>query len=99
MPEHATSREAFNLLLIAFITALVRSRAKSALRMPQIKVDESTPLFETGLIDSLGILELMAYVEEATGRPIPIQKVDMKYFGTVDCISRSFWHGTEGGHV
>ncbi|MGH9145148.1 MAG: acyl carrier protein [Vicinamibacterales bacterium] len=99
MPEHATSREAFNVLLIAFITALVRSRAKSALRMPQIKVDASTPLFETGLIDSLGILELMAYVEEATGRPIPIQKVDMKYFGTVDRISRSFWHGTEGGHV
>jgi acyl carrier protein len=91
VPERDAGREAFSHALVEFITALVRERRRAATR-PSIEIDESTPLFETGLIDSLGILELLAFVEETTGRSIPIQMVDMKHFRTVDHISRSFWH-------
>jgi acyl carrier protein len=58
-------------------------------------VDVSTPLFETGIIDSLGIIDLLAFVETATGRPVPIRKVDMRFFGTVDRICKAFWTETE----
>jgi acyl carrier protein len=54
-------------------------------------VDGSTLLFESGLIDSLGILHLIAFVERATGRTIPTRMVVMKHFQTVDAIAETFW--------
>jgi acyl carrier protein len=60
-------------------------------------IDGATPLFEAGIIDSLGIVDLLAFVEIATGAPVPMRKVDMRYFGTVDRICHSFWADTEGG--
>ena len=36
-------------------------------------------------------------MEETIGSPIPILKVDMKFFATVDCISRSFWRDAKEG--
>ena len=59
-------------------------------------VDATTPLFETGAIDSLGIIDLLAFVEEAIGEPIPMRKVDMRFFGTVDRITRAFWNEMNG---
>jgi acyl carrier protein len=87
--EHAATREAFNRALIEFITRLVRTRTNATDGV--FEIDESTPLFETGLIDSLGVLELIAFVEERTRRAIPIHKVDLRFFRTVECISRNFW--------
>jgi acyl carrier protein len=52
--------------------------------------DSSTLLFETGLIDSLAIVQLIAFVERATGRRIPSRMVVMKYFRTVDAICETF---------
>lgn len=53
-------------------------------------VDANTPLFETGLIDSLAILHLMAFVEHFTGRPVPPRMVVMKHFRTVNAIVETF---------
>lgn len=58
-------------------------------------VDVSTPLFESGLIDSLGILHLIAFVERTTGRVIPTRMVVMKHFRTVDAIAETFWTATK----
>ena len=88
------SREAFAAALIAFIEGPLFTRHGGA--RPSSTVDVSTPLFETGVIDSLGIIDLLAFVETATGRPIPMRKVDMRYFGTVDRITRAFWNDKEG---
>jgi acyl carrier protein len=55
-------------------------------------VDRHTCLFESGLIDSLGILHLMAFVEQATGRKIPPRMVVMKHFRTVEAICQAFGH-------
>jgi hypothetical protein len=87
--DRAATREAFNRALVEFVTTLVRTRSRAPRTLASI--DESTLLFESGLIDSLGILELLAFVEKSTGQPIPIHKVDVQCFGTVDRISRSFW--------
>jgi acyl carrier protein len=86
---HVESREAFAAALIAFIEGPLFARHGAA-RTPTT-IDASTPLFETGVIDSLGIIDLLAFVETATGRPIPMRKVDMRFFGTVDRITRAFW--------
>ena len=58
-------------------------------------IDAFTPLFETGIVDSLGIIDLLAFVEDRTGAPVPMRKIDMQYFGTVDRIARTFWKTTE----
>ena len=84
-----SSREDFKNALIAFISGPLFARHAKIAR-PTV-IDETTRLFETGIIDSLGIIDLLAFVEAQTGRAIPMRKVDMKYFGTVDCICRSFW--------
>ena len=98
MRDPAATREAFNVALIEFVTTLVRSRTRAA-GQALVDIDESTPLFETGLIDSLGILELLAFVEKTLGTAVPLQKVDLEFFRTVDCISRSFWRDRrEGAH-
>jgi acyl carrier protein len=92
MRDDAATRDAFNRALIDFVTRLVRARSNAA-DAAAIEIDASTPLFETGLIDSLGVLELLAFLEERTGRPIPIHQIDVAFLQTVQCMSRSFWHG------
>jgi acyl carrier protein len=93
LAQHANSREAFAAALIAFIEGPLLARHGAA--RSAATIDASTPLFETGVIDSLGIIDLLAFVESATGRPIPMRKVDMRYFGTVDRIARTFWDERE----
>ena len=67
-------------------------------RLPELRelkfqpdVHRSTLLFESGPIDSLGILHLIAFVENATGRKIPTKMVTMQHFRTVDTICETFW--------
>lgn len=49
-----------------------------------------TPLFESGLLDSLSILHLIAEVERLTGCPVPDHLVLMKHFRTVQAITATF---------
>ena len=86
IPTHGT-REDFVRALIGFIQGPLFSRHG----VGAAHIDASTPLFETGVIDSLGIIDLLAFVEQATGRPVPTRKVDMRFFGTVDRIVHAFW--------
>jgi acyl carrier protein len=96
LAPHVQSREAFAAALIAFIEGPLFTRhGRGQGARPSATIDASTPLFETGVIDSLGIIDLLAFVENATGRPIPMRKVDMRFFGTVDRITRAFWNGGE----
>jgi len=85
------TREQFKSALLEFINV----------RLPELRelknrpdVDGATPLFE-GVIDSLGILHLIAFVEKGTGRKIPTKMVTMDRFRTVDAICESFWSDSE----
>jgi acyl carrier protein len=53
-------------------------------------VDEETYLFDDGLVDSLKILQLIAFVEIETGQTIPDRDVVMANFRTVRAIARRF---------
>src|SRR5438105_2763739 len=56
------------------------------------RVCAETPLFESGLLDSLSILHLIARVEELTGRAVPDRLVVMKNFRSVEAIAAAFWN-------
>ena len=49
-----------------------------------------TYLFQTNLIDSLAIIQLVAFIEETTGHDIPMRMVVMKNFQTVNAIVEAF---------
>ena len=84
-----SSRAEFRLALIDLIACGLSSRRR---RQPEtVRVQGDTPLFETGLVDSMAILELIAFVEEATGRTIHARQVHLKHFGTIDRICDAFW--------
>ncbi|MFC1514902.1 acyl carrier protein [Candidatus Omnitrophota bacterium] len=43
-------------------------------------------LFETGLIDSLGFLKLLAFIGESFGVSIAMSEVEVERFGTINKI-------------
>ena len=53
-------------------------------------ITADTPLFARGVIDSLGILELIAWTEVNTGRIVPDESIRMDNFGTVARIAQMF---------
>jgi acyl carrier protein len=85
--EQASRRQAFRQGLIDFINDTL-PQLHELKRTPN--VDGQTPLFESGLIDSLGVLHLIAFVEKSIGRRLPTRLVTMKHFRTVDAICEAF---------
>ena len=57
---------------------------------PGVTVDGDTPLFESGLIDSIQVLELIAWTEDAIGSEIPDARIRMDNFRTVRRIAEVF---------
>ncbi len=55
-----------------------------------VTVDADTQLFASGLINSLRILRLIAWTEQATGRRIPDTSIRMDNFRTVRRIAEVF---------
>jgi len=55
-----------------------------------VRVDADTPLFATRLLDSLRVLELIAFTEQAIGRAIPDSHIEMDNFQTVARIAVVF---------
>ena len=55
-----------------------------------VRVDAYTPLFATRLLDSLRVLELIAFTEQAIGRAIPDSHIRMDNFQTVARIAAVF---------
>ena len=54
------------------------------------RVDADTPLFATKLLDSLKVLELIAFTEQAIGLAIPDSHIRMDNFQTVARIAAVF---------
>ena len=63
-----------------------------------VTVDADTPLFASGLINSIRILKLIAWTEHTTGRRIPDAAIRMDNFRTVRRIADVFCASeSEGG--
>lgn len=63
---------------------------RDLLRESSCKVDLGTPLFDDGRIDSLKILQLIAFVEGRTGGAIPERDIVMENFRSVRVIADKF---------
>ena len=77
-----SARSRFEAAMVAWLNARFASKG--------IVITAHTPLFTKGLIDSLGILELIAWTEVNTGRIVPDESIRMDNFGTVARIARTF---------
>jgi acyl carrier protein len=76
----------------ALESRLLRFVREDLLAGRPVRVHENTYLFDDGLIDSLRILRLIAFVEVQTGRAIPDSEVVMEHFRTVRAIADRFGH-------
>ena len=74
--------------LLRYVGELCRSDGET----PTIGLD--TPLFESGLIDSLRVVELMAFVEHELGIRIPDDKLSMEFFRSAATIAGAFAGGS-----
>jgi acyl carrier protein len=63
------------------------------LARPGTAVGPDTPLFADRLIDSIRILDIIAWVERAIGRPVDDLEVRMDNFRTVRRIAERFVPG------
>ena len=88
-PGPPATAEKFETGLLHFINEVLPNLDRRGRHWPPVSVN--TPLFETGLLDSLSILHLIARVEELTGNRVPDELVVMKHFRTVQSMSAAFW--------
>ncbi len=84
----AVSQAEFAARLLHFINHVLPRYDRRGKEWPQVFAD--TPLFASGLLDSLSILHLIAAIEALTGGPVPDDQVLMKHFQTVDTIVATF---------
>jgi acyl carrier protein len=66
------------------VADFIRSRFRSSLRGGQL--GHSDALFSTGVIDSFGVLELIAFLEDRFGVVIDTGQHDLSEFDSVDKI-------------
>jgi acyl carrier protein len=63
---------------------------ETRLAPPGVRVDGDTALFASGIVNSIRILELIAYTERAIGRPIPDVQIRLDNFRSVERIASVF---------
>jgi len=52
------------------------------------EVDENEPLIDHGVIDSMGLLQIMTFIEERTGVRVPDDEVTPENFQSVSAIDQ-----------
>ena len=57
---------------------------------PGVVVDAHTPLFASGLVSSIKVLDLIAWTERAIGREIPDTQIRLDNFHSVQRIADVF---------
>ena len=83
--------------MTTFQSRLLEYVRSDLLRRSDVIIDENTYLFDDGLIDSLKILQLIAFVEIETGQTIPDRDVVMSNFRTVRTIAQRFGNASPDG--
>lgn len=53
-----------------------------------IGLEASTPLIEWGIVNSMEIARLVAFIQERFGVAVPGDKITLEYFKDLDSISR-----------
>lgn len=50
-------------------------------------LDETTPLLQWGILDSIGMVSLLSYIEESLGIEVPDENVRPEFFETLGQLS------------
>jgi acyl carrier protein len=77
------SQQQFQNALMQFVNTLITEPKARRVR-------GTTPLFASGLIDSLKVLDLISFVESTLGIRIPDHKITLDNFRTIKAISKAF---------
>ncbi|MGH9366269.1 MAG: phosphopantetheine-binding protein [Thermoanaerobaculia bacterium] len=71
------------------LAGFVLGRLREFEREPEGELTDDTPLLESGLLDSLGLLHLAVWIEGEIGSPLDVTAVDLrKEWNTVADILR-----------
>lgn len=65
---------------------LRRFVVEEILNRPELALADDDDLLMSGLVDSVGIISLVDFIEEATGIDIPAQDVTLENFTSLDTI-------------
>lgn len=57
------------------------------------ELTDSMPLFETGLLSSLEVVELLLFIEGIKGEQIDLENVDPDILTSIDTIYKGFFGG------
>jgi len=63
--------------------SMIEYIGQKLLRRPDTRIDETTPLISSGLIDSLALVDIVLKLEELTNLRIPAGKVQAKDMDSV----------------
>lgn len=67
-------------------TAIAEYIKKEVIRNRNAHLDENEDLLSAGILDSLGILQLVAYISDAFGIDVPDEDVVYENFHSLDSI-------------
>lgn len=76
-------KKLFKKKLTIFIESSLLGNKKKSIRA----TDE---LFQDGMIDSMKILDLIAFIEKTLRQKVPEEKMSMEFFGSINTIVNSF---------
>lgn len=66
--------------------AMIDYIVRDVLRNADLRIDESTPLVSSGLIDSFALVSILVKLEDLTQMRIPAGKVKAKDMDTIDLM-------------
>ena len=69
---------------------ITRTRNGQSLTAVKVDVKEDMDLIASGVLDSIGFIELLVYVESITGQKIDLSDLDPDEFTSIKGLSRSF---------
>jgi len=79
----------FEANLLSFLNQVLPGLDRRGRSYPRI--ESFSLLFETGIVDSLSILHLIAFIEDQIGRSVPDQMIIPPNFRSPSAIVRAFW--------
>jgi acyl carrier protein len=65
------------------LAARIVAYLEGELGIPGAEIAPDMPLFTSGLLDSVGLVRLAAFIEEETGISIPDRDIDPEHFDSV----------------
>ncbi len=69
-------------------TALTQFIKQEIMRNPNAKLQENDDLLSAGILDSLAILQLVAYIEESFGIKVPDEDVVFENFQSIRALAQ-----------